>query len=499
MKKLKILSISAEVDPYAKAGGLADVSRSLPKALSRMGHEVKIVMPKHGCIDEEKHGLKVAWENIPVKVDGEKVNFGIKKSDLVGDLPVYFIDKHPFFGNRKYIYTYDDDNKRNMFFNFAALKIPELLNWKPDIIHCHDWTTGLIPYLIRTKFSNHPLFKKTATVFTIHNLAFQRGNSPFCDQESKWSKGNSGLPHFSDEKGIASLNFMKKAIVHSDIINTVSETYAKEITTKEHGAGLHGLLKAKKYKLYGVINGIDYSVFNPKFDKNLAVNYDFNSLDKKTENKIALQKELNLPKNPDIPLIGLATRITEQKGFDLFCPLIENLAKQNLQIAIVGEGDKKYYKYFQDAQKKYPDKIGFHLEFSAEIASRIFAGSDIFLMPSRFEPCGLTQLISLRYGTIPIVRNTGGLSDTITDYNTRTKEGNGFVFTEYNKMQLFAEIIEALTCYKFKQTWKALVKKGMRQSFSWEIPAEKYTELYRKAMKRKKDILNSKSKISSSK
>ena len=492
MKKLKILSISAEVDPYAKAGGLADVSRSLPKALKRMGHDVKVIMPKHGCVDNEKHGLETAWENIPVQVDGEEVRFGVKKAELMEDLPIYFIDKYNFFGNRKFIYTYDDDNQRNMFFNFAALKIPELLNWKPDIIHCHDWTTGLIPYLLRTKFLKHPLFKKTASVFTIHNLAFQHGESPLFSHTSKWYRGNGGLPAFSDTKGIASINFMKRGIIYADIVNTVSENYAKEIITKEHGAGLHNLLRSKKYKLYGVINGIDYGIFNPSLDKNLVENYDVKSINKKSINKLALQKEFSLPQDPSIPIIGLVTRITEQKGFDLICPLLPNLAKQNLQIVIVGAGDKKYYKYFRNAQKQYPDKFGIHLEFSTKIASRIYAGSDMFLMPSRFEPCGLTQLISLRYGSIPIVRNTGGLTDTITDFNPETKKGNGFVFTEYNKMDLFAEIIQALTCYQFKKTWEKLVKKGMQQSFSWEIPAQKYEELYTKAIKRKHNIIKNK-------
>lgn len=490
MKPLKILFISSEIDPFAKAGGLADVSRSLPKALKRLGHDVKIIMPKHGCINEEKHQLKVEWERIPVKIDGEEVSFGVKKAYLMEDLPVFFIDKHSFFGGRKYIYSYEDDNKRYMFFNFAALKIPELLNWQPDIIHCHDWLSGLIPYLIRTKqLLIHPLFKKTATVFTIHNLAFQYGNSPYFNVNSIWHKGSSGLPKFSDDKAIASINFMKKGIIGSEILTTVSESYAKEITSKENGAGLHRLLNAKKYKLYGIINGIDYSVFNPSLDENIAVKYDFHSLDKKTQNKIALQKEFGLPQNPDVPVIGLVTRITEQKGFDLICPLLSHLAKQDLQLIIVGEGDKKYYKYFREAQKQNPEKFGIHLEFNTERASRIFAGSDLFLMPSRFEPCGLTQMISLRYGSIPIVRNTGGLSDTITDFNIKSKTGNGFVFTAYNKMDLFAEIIEALACYKLKKTWNSLVKNVMKQSFSWEIPAQKYTEIYKKAISRKKYLI----------
>lgn len=487
MKKLKILFISSEVDPFAKAGGLADVSRSLPKALKRMGHDVIVIMPKHGCIDDEKYNLKVAWENISVKIDGEEVSFGIKESELMEDLPIYFIDKHNFFGSRKNIYSYDDDNKRYMFFNFAALKIPELLNWQPDIIHCHDWLSGLIPYLLRNKFSDHPLFKKSASVFTIHNLAFQYGNSPLRDLNSIWQKGNGNLPKFSDDKSVASINFMKKGIIGAEIVNTVSESYAKEIITKEHGAGLHNLLKAKKYKLYGIINGVDYSVFNPALDKNIKENYDIKTIEKKSINKTALQKEFNLPENPNIPIIGIVTRISEQKGFDLLYPLLPHLAKRDLQLIIVGEGDKTYYKYFREIQKSHPDKFGLHLEFSTETASRIFAGSDMFLMPSRFEPCGLTQLISLRYGTIPIVRNTGGLSDTITDYDIETKKGNGFVFNTYDKMDLFAEIIQALTCYNLKKAWNDLVIRGMQQSFSWEIPAQKYTELYRKATKRKKE------------
>jgi len=488
MKPLKILFLSTEVAPFAKAGGLADVSGSLPKALREMGHDVKVIMPRHGCINEKRFKLEVAWENIETPVDGQTERFGIKKADMLKDLPVYFVDKYNFFGGRKKVYSYEDENKRFMFFDFAVFKVVELLDWKPDIIHCNDWTTGLVPYLLRTKFLHHPKFKKTASVYTIHNLAFQQGNSPLFDHNSPYYHGNSKLPEFSDEKGIASINFMKKGIIHSEIINTVSENYAKEILTKDHGAGLHRLLKDKKYKLFGVLNGVDYKIFNPALDKDINVNYDARSWDKKALNKKALQKEFGLTQNPDIPIIGIAARITEQKGFDLLYPLLDILARQNLQIVLVGEGNKKYYKYFRRAQKKYPEKYGVHLEFSTEIASRIYAGSDMFLMPSRFEPCGLGQLISLRYGSVPIVRKTGGLTDTIKEIDIQKKTGNGFTFTRYDKMDLFATIIKAVSCYRFRDTWKSIAKRGMKETFSWKIPAENYTRIYNKAIKRKKEI-----------
>ncbi|MCK5412955.1 MAG: glycogen synthase [Candidatus Pacebacteria bacterium] len=489
-KPLKILFVTTDLPPFSKAGGLGDVSRSLPKALSKMGHDVKIIMPCHGVINEEKNDIKLIKEDLKVKIYNEnKINFRIKKGVLDQKLPVYFIDKYKYFRGRSKVYGYGDENQRFLFFCFSVFETIKNMedSWVPDIIHCNDWHTGMIPYLLKTKFSKEEKFKKTRTIFTIHNLTFQMGKDWWTIDKKEKDDGIKKMPDFKDRDKIDLLNFSKRGILYADMINTVSEQYAQEIMQEKFGQELHNILKTKhkEKNFFGIINGIDYKEYNPKTDPGLLVNYDENSLNKKSVNKANLQKSFGLEVDKKIPLIAMATRITEQKGFDLILEIIDSLLRLNLQLILVGNADPQYKKIFKELSKKNPKKVAVHLKFETKKITGVYAGSDMFLMPSRFEPCGLGQMISLRYGSIPIVRETGGLSDTITNYKPRTGKGNGFVFKTYDSKDLLVAIARAIENFKYKKQWINLVRDGMQESFSWEVPAKKYVILYRKALRNK--------------
>jgi len=483
--KLKIVTIAAETAPFSKAGGLGDVARSLPKALKRDGHKIVAITPLHGVVDIKKHKLKKMGNDIKIKMDETKtLEFDYYKGYLMDGLPIYFIDRKSYFSGFKTIYGTKIANERFFFFDMAALKLIEILGIKPDIIHCNDWHTGLIPYFAKKRFKKSEYIKDAALVYTIHNLAFQMGSSKGAGK--KIDDGYRRLPRFTDKHGILGINFAKRAIINSDIINTVSEQYAKEIMTPKFGEDLNRILHNRKNRVYGIINGIDYGIFNPKTDKEIKKNYGHNSLDKKISNKLYLQKIFKLPKNENVPILGMVTRITEQKGINLLMEIADDLLAQDIQLVIAGTGEKKYENFFKKLEKKYPKKVAAHLQFSTKKAVEIYAGSDIFLMPSRFEPCGLGQLISMRYGSIPVVHAVGGLVDTVTDYDPKTEKGNGFVFEKYDSQNFLIATIRAIETYKHSNAWKKLVQKGMKQSHSWEIPAKKYTELFNKAMQIRK-------------
>jgi starch synthase len=321
-----------------------------------------------------------------------------------------------------------------------------------------------------------------ATIFTIHNLTFQLANGWWNVPPEKKDNGRTSIPGFHD-KNLQYTNYAKRGILYADVINTVSTQYAQEIMTKKFGQDLHRILQNRKDRLYGIVNGIDYKDYNPSTDPGLHENYDYHTLHLKTKNKLYLQKIFKLPENPKTPILGMVTRLFEQKGINIILKIIEPLMRMNLQIIIWGGGDKRYEKEFKKIMKKYPDKFAANLNFSTKHATRVYAGSDIILMPSRFEPCGLTQLEGLRYGAIPIVHEVGGLADTITDYNPRTHRGNGFVFKQYDPMDLLIAITRAVESHKHKEHWIRLVKGAMQQSFSWEIPAKRYVKLFHQAIK----------------
>lgn len=485
-RHLNIVTITSQIDPYSKTGGLGDVARSLPKAFQELGHKNIIITPFYGLlIDPNNYKLEKFMEDVEIRIDGnntEKVSFWRTEKDVVPS--VYFIENKQYFSKKKEIYGSSRENARFLLFDLATIKLLELLGFKADVIQCHDWQGGLVPYFIRKNYNENSFFKEALIVFTIHNLVFQMGKNwwevPFENKDL----GKIELPDFKDAQ-LENINFAKRAIRNADILTVVSEQYAVEILTKSFGEDLHRILKNREAKVFGIVNGIDYNDFNPKTDPGLKKNYDVDSIQNKMANKIFLQERFGLPQNKEIPLIGIVSRITEQKGFDLIMEIIDAVMRLDVQLVIMGGGEKKYEQFFSKMCKQYPEKMAARLEFNSQDATQIYAGSDMFLMPSRFEPCGLGQLISLRYGSVPIVREVGGLADTVIDFNPKTGRGNGFEFNKYDPQDLLVAITRAVETYKHKEVWNKLLIKAMMQSFSWEIPAKKYIKLFRKSLREK--------------
>ncbi|MFA6307511.1 MAG: glycogen/starch synthase [Patescibacteria group bacterium] len=486
-KKFKIVSIASEVEPYSKTGGLGDVARSLPKSLFRLGHDVIIITPYYQkIINTDIHKLEKIYSDVSLHIDKDnEVKVAYYRTEMVPGLSIYFVHNDKYFSRRKSIYGSNHENARFYMFSVAALKLVSLLKFNADIIHCHDWHTGLIPHLKKTRFKNSETLSKAATVYTIHNLIYQMGRPWWEIPAKKKDNGTKALLSFSDPD-IEYLNFAKRGILEADIINTVSETYAEEIMEKDFGQDLHRILVNRKHKLFGVVNGIDYKKYNPKTDRGLHQNYTLDKLHRKLLNKRYLQKFYKLPSNDRTPLIGLTSRIAEQKGLDLTLDILPTLLLRDVQVIIMGDGDKEYIKKLKKIQKKFPEKLRF-VVFDRKMETSVYAGADMFLLPSRFEPCGINQLISFRYGCVPIVRSIGGLSDTVVNFDPETNNGNGFTFKHYNAKELLVAVTRALETYKYRPTWKRLVREGMKTSFSWDLPAQRYIELYKKAIKFKKD------------
>ena len=489
VKPLKILFVTTDLYPFCKAGGLGDVSRDLPRALFDMGCDVRIILPRHGAINEAEGGIKLLKDNLKVNVLGENIVYRIKESCLYGEIPVYFVDKHRFFGSRSRLYSYPDDNLRFLFFCQAVLGFLHTdADWIPDIIHCNDWQTALIPYLLKNEYAGDQELDKIRTLLTIHNLTFQMGRDWWTVPKKDADDGEVRLEEFAKKKGVDYLNFMRRGIVWADMVNTVSERYAQEIVQPILGQNMDQLLLArmKDKTFFGIVNGIDYRAYNPMTDPGLVSPYGVENIENKAKNKISLQKEYHLKVGADIPLLGMVTRITEQKGFDLLMEIIDPLLKLDLELIIVGDGDKRYKNFFSKLAARYPRKMAAHMHFKRENVTRIYAATDMFLMPSRFEPCGLGQLISLRYGSVPIAHLTGGLSDTIENYNPKTGKGNGFTFSSYDSMLFLMTIVRALETFRYENIWRRIAQSGMHASFSWEVPAKKYRLLYGKTLRVKK-------------
>lgn len=484
MKKLKIVHIASEVAPFSKTGGLGDVARSLPKALKRLGHDVCMITPLYGkVIDKEKYNLKEIFSNVEVFLNSkESVKINYWKGYAMDGLPVYFIENKKYFSRYKNIYGSGKENARFLIFNVAALKLMSLLKEPVDIIHCHDWQTGLIPFYLKNDFRYSKTLKKAKTVYTIHNLIFQFGNNWWEAPIEKKDYGRKRIPKISDPD-IEYINFAKRAILSADIINTVSEQYRDEIMTKKFGQDLHRILKNRQHRLFGIINGIDYNTYNPENDKDIYKNYSYKNLEIKNLNKEFLQSQLSLPINTNIPIICMTSRITFQKGFDLIIKILKPLLKLNVQIIFMGDGGKEYLKNIKKIVKNNPKKV-VYLPFDQKKETLFYAGSDIFLLPSNHEPCGINQLIAMRYGCVPIVREVGGLYDTVDNYSVITKKGTGFTFKDNDPFMLFGAIIRALEVEKNEKDWKKLISRIMRRSNSWEIPAKKYVELYNKVLKK---------------
>jgi len=487
-KKLKIVHISSEVAPFSKTGGLGDVVRSLPKALKRLGNEVVVITPLYGqIIDKEKYGLELVYENVNIYLNSEdsiKVNYW--KSYLMKGLPVYFIESKKYFSKRKNLYGSSHENVRWLIFNIASLKLLSLLKYKADIVHCHDWQTGLIPFYLKTDFRYSKTLKNAKTIFTIHNLVFQMGMNWWDVPLKKKDYGHARIPHINNPE-IEYINFAKRAILSADAISTVSEQYREEIMTYKFGQDLHRILKNRKNRLFGIINGIDYKAFNPANDLGLYKNYTYKKIHRKKLNKEYAQKIFKLPVNINTPVICATSRVTFQKGFELIFNILDELLRLDIQIMIMGDGDKKYIQKLKKYQKKYPKKLVW-IPFSKnqKRETLLYAAGDMFLLPSHHEPCGINQLIAMRYGCVPIVRKVGGLKDTVSNYNPSTKKGTGFSFERFNSLELYGAIIRALENYKYKYQFREIMIRAMLESNSWEIPAKKYMVLYKKILRRKK-------------
>ena len=485
--KLKIVSIASEVAPFSKTGGLADVARSLPKALKRLGHEVIVITPLYGkAIDKKEHGLKLVHKDIKIYLNStDSVVVSYWQGYLMKGLPIYFIENKKYFSQRKALYGSSHENLRFFIFDVAALKLLSILKFQADIVHCHDWQTGLIPYLLKNDFRFSKSLSKAKTVFTIHNLVFQLGHNWWEVPLASKDYGKKNIPSMADPE-MENINFAKRAILSADLINTVSEQYREEIMTRKFGQDLHTVLRNRQDRLFGIINGIDYNTYNPANDKALFKNYDYMKIHRKKLNKQHLQKLLGLPVDADCPVISLTSRVTFQKGFELVLPILEHLLNLDLQIIILGDGDKKYIAELKKQKKKYPKKLMW-LPFTGnrDIETLIYGGSDIFLLPSHHEPCGINQLIAMRYGCVPVVRRVGGLNDTVTNFNPKTNRGNGFSFSNWSTFSLFASIVRALEDFRHKEVWRFLVVRAMKESNSWELPAKKYIILYKKALKLK--------------
>ena len=491
---MKVVYLSSEVVPFAKTGGLADIAGAIPKSIQELGVEIVVLMPLYGIIKESQYPLTRTNIQFEVKI-GDKLKSGCVYKGFLHDtqVPIYFLDNEQYYG-RKGLYNYpgttkdfEDNSERFIYFAQGALEVIEKLKLYPDIVHCNDWQTGLVPVYIKTKYAGTECFKNTKTLLTIHNIAYQ---GIFWHWDMNLTGLDWSLFNWKQLEFYGKLNFLKGGIVFSDLITTVSKTYAKEIQTPEYGAGLDGVLKERANDLYGIINGIDYSIWNPETDKYIITNYGINNLKGKQLCKRALQRKYNLSER-DVPIIGMITRLIDQKGLDLVARKFRDLMKTDSQFVLLGTGEPRYHELFQAYAKTFPKKVAVKLTFDEQSAHEIEAGSDMFLMPSRFEPCGLNQLYSLKYGTIPIVRSTGGLADTITDVRScsvSNGKANGFSFKEYNSDFLLATIIRAMGFFKNKDQWTNLMKNGMAQDWSWERSAREYIELYKMLVKRESKL-----------
>ncbi|MGH2457365.1 MAG: glycogen synthase GlgA [Chloroflexota bacterium] len=478
---LKILIMSAEMVPFAKTGGLADVTGALPKALARLGDDVRVVLPRYGRIEPERFKMTEEIRSFEVPMDHTTEAVSILRTDNVPGVPVYFVNNEKYF-NREGIYGYPDDGERFILFCRAALEMLRQLNWKPDIIHCNDWHTGIVPNWLKTIYKNDPFFAETATVFTIHNLQYQ-GLFGWRILEVAGIEEYGFLHHPQIGELADVVDLMARGLHFADVINTVSERYAQEILTPEFGEKLDPLLNDRRDRLFGILNGVDFDEIDPATDRHIAKNFDVDHLGDRETNKLALQRESNLPQDASVPLIGMVSRLADQKGFDLLAGCFDWLMDcLNVQFVLLGTGDQHYHNVFSQFSQKYANRVAIYLTFNAALAQKIYAGSDLFLMPSRFEPCGLGQLISLRYGSIPVVRHTGGLADTIDDFDPRTGQGNGFSFERYNQIDLYTAVVRAVENFNHADTWRLLQDRGMRADYSWSASARKYEDLYRKAL-----------------
>jgi len=472
---MRVLFVTAEAAPFAKVGGLADVAGALPPALRQLGLDVRVIMPRYESIDPRQHGLSRLAASFDLRGErGAPLRCGLWEGRLDG-VPVYFLEE-PHYLTRAEIYGTPDELERFTVFCRGVLGAVRALRFRPDVIHCNDWHSALLPSWLRLGASGDGFFGTTASLVTIHNLSFQgHFDESF---RARWDLVPAEIAARS-VAGVTMNSALALGIQHADLITTVSPTYAREVLTPELVAGLDPLLRGRHERLFGVLNGIDVTSFNPETDPFIHPNYGPDSLEQKAEVKTALQREAKLPERPDVPLIGVVSRLTDQKGFDLVLPALgELVGSRPFQLVVLGTGEQRFHEGFSELARRHPTTVAVYLKFDVALAQRIYAGADLFLMPSRFEPCGLGQMLALRYGTVPVVRATGGLRDTVQEWDGSRGEGNGFAFQRYTPDALLVALNRALDTFSDGAGWRRLQLNGMRADLSWGPSARRYVELY---------------------
>lgn len=492
-KKLNIFFVAAEVAPFASVGGLSQVMYFLPKTLHKLGHDVRIFMPKYGTIDEHKHHIKPLISGLKVPTGETKgvteLICNIKIRQVKDEPTIYFLENMEYFERRANVYGYTDDPVRFALLSRGAIEFLRTQEWTPDVVHSNDWHTGYLGNYIRKSYADDEKLKKIALLFTIHNLALQGPLDFNILPPSEFDSGRGALSSFFSER-LRKQNALKRGIIYSDMVNTVSERYSREIMTPEYGQGMQDLLKEMRAKVFGVLNGLDYEDFDPSTDPLIKKKYSLKDIDSRVENKIDLQEEFDLPVNPDIPIVGIVGRLDPQKGIDLVMKILEfALLEFEFQFIILGEGEHRYREFFTKLEAKFPKQVRTHLMANWQLPRKIFAGSDIFMLPSRFEPGGIVVIEAMRYGAVPIVRATGGLSDSVSDFNLESGKGTGFRFKKYHELSLFGSLAKALELYKSKKIWRQIVANCMHADFSWDASAVQYTKLYERAIDFRRESL----------
>lgn len=473
---MNVFYFSAEVEPFAKSGGLGDVMGALPKAVAAQGHNVFVVMPYYCDVIKAQYKMEMQFVGyFYTDVNWRHQYVGVLSLQRDG-VTYYFLDNEYYFQGPMYCFA---DNERFAYFCKAALDLVCWLNLSADVLHCNDWSTGYIPVLRDAFYRNAWQLANAKVVYTIHNLRYQ-GWLGVDEMKNLTGIADS---YFTDEKLLhnGGVNLMKSAIVFADAVTTVSPTYAREICTDRYSEGLGNVINRYAYKISGILNGVDYSTYNPQTDKLISANYNYQSLQNKTENKILLQRRLHLPERAETPIIGIISRLVDQKGLDMVVEAADEILQHDVQLVVLGTGDARYEMFFQTLAGRYPGKVSANLFFDNTLAHQIYAACDFLLVPSIFEPCGLTQLIALKYGAVPIVRETGGLFDTVLSYNEQTCQGNGFSFTNCNAHDMSFTIGRALEFFHNKKdVYCEIQRRGMQQDFSWKQSCEEYVNLYRR-------------------
>ena len=488
-QRLRILFMASEADPFAKTGGLADVAYALPRALHSLGHDVRLLVPKYRGAEAHAGELQRVVPHLRIPLGDHEAEGALWEGRAPSGVPVYLLEQDHYY-DREGVYgtadgDYWDNCERFVFFCRAGLEGLARLGetggarLRPQLIHANDWQTGLVPIYLRTLYRDHPALKAVATLFTIHNLAYQ---GVFWHYDMPMTGLGWDLFTPAGLEFFGKLNFLKGGLVFSDLLTTVSRTYAREIRTAAFGSGLEGVLEERSQDLHGVVNGIDYDVWNPAKDPALAQPYSADDLEGKAVCRTALRAQLGLEPGPG-PVIGMVTRLAEQKGLALALEALPALLAEGCQLVLVGSGEPRLEDAFRAAAARHAGQLAVHIGYDPDLARRVYAGSDCFLMPSRYEPCGLGQLIALRYGTVPVVRRTGGLADTVTEFDPARRTGTGFVFDAFSAEALLEAVHRAAVTYRQPQAWKALVRNGMAEDFSWDASAREYVTLYRKALK----------------